>query len=427
MRLDGVNVLVDGYNLELRHGTGVKTYAISTIRALLLLGAKISTLFSSSSSSSDPVLNEILFYDSQANTSSKTEMFLAMVKYLSGFTPAKRVSRKKIVVVEDEVKKFLMSNCDILNLPHCYKVANYLYSTLGIETKIAILPKVDIWHSTYPLPIKIKKAKRITTIHDLVPLRLPYTTLDNKKIYYKLIKNCLKKSDLIITVSNNSKKDIQDIFDISSDRITVTYQPITLGSDIPSMETVWGVLRRYGLREKGYILFVGAIEPKKNVGRLIDAYVSLDTDKKLVIVGKRGWLWEGEIGKIEGLLGKNWSDKIKLLNYVTTRDLKSLYAGAYCLVFPSLYEGFGLPPLEAMTLGCPVITSNVSSLPEVCGDAALYVDPYDVSDIKKKMEDMLNFSPQRWARFSKAGKERANLFSMENYVKRLYEAYSKVL
>ncbi len=426
MRLDGVNVLVDGYNLELASGTGVKTYAISTVKALQLLGARVGTLFSSDSSR-DPILNEVLFYLNQNEHSNRLQSFLALVKALSGFTTVRTVQTKNIVIVEDEVRKFLASTCDILTLPDCYKTANYLYGVLGIETKITPPQKVDIWHATYPLPISVKKAKKITTIHDLVPLRLPYTTLDNKRTYYKTINHCLKKSDVIVTVSNNSKEDLQSLFNVASDKIVVTYPPITLNPDIPNMETISSVLRRYGLKEMEYLLFVGAIEPKKNVGRLIDAYLALDTDKKLVIVGKRGWLWKEELRKVEKIQGKNRPQRIKLLDHIPSRDLSSFYAGAYCFVFPSLYEGFGLPPLEAMTFGCPVITSNLSSLPEICGDAVLYVNPYDVQDITKKMGDLLDFDQQQWTHLSDAGKERAKLFSMESYVERLYEAYSKVL
>jgi len=164
---------------------------------------------------------------------------------------------------------------------------------------------------------------------------------------------------------------------------------------------------------------VGAIEPRKNVGKLIDAYSMIDTEMPLVIAGKRAWLWEDEIN------GRNFKN-VHLLEYVPTEDLRYLYSGAYCFVFPSLYEGFGLPPLEAMSFGCPVITSRISSLPEVCGDAALYADPYDIYDIKEKIENLLS-NPQLRDRLSKIGMERAKLFSMENYTKQLYEAYSKVL
>ena len=180
------------------------------------------------------------------------------------------------------------------------------------------------------------------------------------------------------------------------------------------------------ISNKKYILFVGTIEPKKNLGRLINAYSCLDTDMPLVIVGKKGWLWEDDMSQLEALFGNGLNEKIKLLEYVSKKDLIYLYYSAFCLVFPSLYEGFGLPPLEAMSLGCPVITSNVSSLPEVCGDAAIYVDPYNSDDIRQAIEKLIN-NPEMQTQLVEAGKKRVELFSMENYAKKLYEAYTRII
>lgn len=180
----------------------------------------------------------------------------------------------------------------------------------------------------------------------------------------------------------------------------------------------------------------------------------LDTHMPLVIAGRRGWLWRNEIRqssfqndipysnitkrfhfidkiykyllhKTEQLPIKS-SKNIRFLEHVSDQDLRYLYAGAFCLVFPSLYEGFGLPPLEAMSFGCPVITSHTSSLPKICGDAALYVDPYDVNDIRQRIEDLFN-NPETRKKLSIAGKQRVQLYSMENYVKKIYEAYSRIL
>jgi glycosyltransferase involved in cell wall biosynthesis len=145
----------------------------------------------------------------------------------------------------------------------------------------------------------------------------------------------------------------------------------------------------------------------------------IDTDLPLVIAGKKAWLWEGELN------GRNLKN-VRFLDFVSMNDLHYLYAGAYCFIFPSLYEGFGLPPVEAMSAGCPVIVSHVSSLPEICGDGALYVDPYDVNDIREKIEDLLG-NPQKRDMLSGRGKERAGQFSMQNYVVRLSEAYKNVI
>lgn len=427
MDLNGLNVLVDGYNLGFKKGTGVKTYGLTLIEALKLLGTNVNVLFGSAKSSRDPVLNEVLFFDSQGKNFDKLRLLKFIIKAASG-TPhrGRKVILNTEVVIKNGLEENFMDSVEIFNLHGCYTTANKLYKYLGVPATISIPKKIDVWHATYPLPIKMRKAKKITTIHDLVPLRLPYSTLDDKRSYYRNIRNSLKTSSIIITISENTKKDLLNIFDINPDKIYVTYEPITLRHLSLEEEKISMFLRKYKLNFRNYILFVGAIEPKKNVGRLIDAYSMIDTNKPLVIAGKKAWLWEDEIGKLESLFGKNFQKKIKLLEYVPTDYLRYLYAGAYCFVFPSLYEGFGLPPLEAMFFGCPVITSDVASLPEVCGDAVLYVDPYDIRDIREKIENLIN-SPQLRDKLSEAGKERAKLFSMENYVKKLYEAYCKVL
>ncbi len=431
MNLKGINVLVDGYNIELAQGTGIKTYGISLIYALKLLEANIDILFSRGNSShNDPVLNQVLFFDNSNKNTLKKRLdkisFLKdMVQGASGlFYRAKRVEPSKLVI-NNEFSQ-LMNYAGILNLRSCYKVANNLHKSYKITTNIITPDKVDIWHATYPLPINIKKAKKLTTIHDLIPLRLPYTTLDDKNFFYKVIKDSIKNSHLIITVSESSKQDILTFYDVHPDKVCVTYQPIALEHFVVEEEKIIKFLRKYEIGFKNYILFVGAIEPKKNLGRLIDAYTEIDTDMQLVIIGKKGWLWKGEIGKLNSIFDKSFTRKIKILEYVPNEDLKYFYLGAYCFVFPSLYEGFGLPPLEAMTFGCPVITSNVSSLPEIYQDAALYVNPYDKNDIREKIENLIN-NPQLCIDLSNAGKERAKFFSMENYTKRLYEAYVKVI
>jgi len=431
MNLEGINVLVDGYNLELATGTGIKTYGINLVEALKLLRANVGILLSSNKPfGRDSLLNEVLLFDIYENNSIKFDTFGQIFKMATGLSfKAKRIPKESRIVIRDTLDNSnLIDIAEFYNLPNCYKMANALYRTFKI-TSTFIIPKgkIDVWHTTYLLPIKIKKTKKITTIHDLVPLKLPYTTLDNKRLYYMNIQRSLKESAIIIAVSENTKKDLLDIFEVDPDKICVTYQPTTLEPLLAKeVEKNLSVLKKYHLVFRNYLLFVGAIEPKKNISRLIDAYRWMDLEMPLVIVGKKAWLWESQIGKLEYLFRNEFSKKVRLLEYVSTEDLRHLYTGAYCLVFPSLYEGFGLPPLEAMALGCPVITSKVSSLPEVCGDAALYVDPYNVGDIRDKIETLLN-NPKLQEELSKAGRERAKLFSMENYMKRLYEAYAKVL
>lgn len=428
MSLAGVKVLVDGYNLQLTKGTGIKTYGLSLIEGLDQLGAKVDILLSRGGYKSNPILDEVFFFDNQNDRQDWITLGKWLVKSLSPFYRAKRrKSFAGLVVKRGQYTEDFLKYATSFSLPQCYDLSNGLYSRFKLTTNIAITEKMDIWHATYPLPINVQGAKKITTVHDLIPLRLPYATLDSKKVFYNKIKDALKDSTVTITVSENSKQDLLTYYDVDPDKIVVTYQPIALKPLHATDEEVSFILRRYGLELQNYILFVGAIEPKKNVGRLLDAYAAMDVDMPLVIVGKKGWLWEDELGKTAFMFdGKETKKKVKLLEYVSVDSLRYLYRGAYCLVFPSLYEGFGLPPLEAMNFGCPVITSNVSCLPEICGNAALYVNPYDVRDIKEKLETLLGDAQLR-EQLVEAGMLNAKAFSMENYTKRLYQAYTRAL
>ncbi|AFZ23689.1 glycosyltransferase [Cylindrospermum stagnale PCC 7417] len=430
MQLQEINVLVDGYNLEMIEGTGIKTYGVTLIKALTSLGANVDILCSrnSKSNSNNLILNEALFFDRPNSNSAIVKAKIIFFVAIQKIYQAQKIPVSNFVIKQDAdyIFDYLANSGNIFNLDDCYRIANNAYKLLQIKTKVNIKKKIDIWHVTYPVPIKVNNAKKITTIHDLIPLKLPHTTLDDKKFFFNIVKNSIKDSALILTISESTKKDILHCFDIHPDKIHLTYQPIIDNNSLIKDDLVPIFLRKYKLKFKKYILFVGSIEPKKNVGRLIDAYSRLDTEMQLVIVGKKGWLWEGEIGKLEAIFGKGFTRKVKLLEYVTRQDLSYLYKGAFCFVFPSLYEGFGLPPLEAMSLGCPVITSNIASLPEVCGDAAIYVDPYNSEEIRVAIENLIN-NPHLQTQLVEAGKERVEFFSMENYTKKLYEAYTKII
>ncbi|MBD2388194.1 glycosyltransferase family 4 protein [Cylindrospermum sp. FACHB-282] len=430
MQLQDINVLVDGYNLEMTEGTGIKTYGVTLIKALTSLGVNVDILCSrnSNSNSNSLILNEALFFDRQNNHSTILKAKMIFFAAIQKFYQAQEIPVTDFVIKQDAdyIFDYLANSGKIFNLDDCYRIANNIYKLFQIKTKINIKKKLDIWHATYPVPIKVNNAKKITTIHDLIPLKLPHTTLDDKKFFFNLVKNSIKDSALILTISENTKKDILHCFDIDPDKIHLTYQPIIDNNLLIKDDLVPIFLRKYKLKLKKYILFVGSIEPKKNVGRLIDAYSRLDTEMQLVLVGKKGWLWEGEIGKLEAIFGKGFTRRVKLLEYVTRQDLSYLYKGAFCFVFPSLYEGFGLPPLEAMSMGCPVITSNIASLPEVCGDAAIYIDPYNSEEIRQAIEKLIN-NPQMQTQLIEAGKKRVEFFSMENYTKKLYEAYTQII
>lgn len=430
MEIKDLNVLIDGINLEQVKGTGIKTYGVSLITALKKLGAKTNVLISKYALKQDKEINTdalSIFQDMTIKQWLRFNVRL-VVKTIFGFSEkAGSIPIPHNMIITQATEGFAyIDDVRIHVCRGCYAIADHM-RFVGFSMKIKTSPRMDIWHATYFTPITVPGAAKVTTIHDLVPLRLPHTTTNDKGFFVQQVRDAIKSSQLIICVSEHTKNDIIKYFNVNPDKVCVTYQPVILDKRPPEKEVIDRKLNYYNLRRNNYILFVGAIEPKKNIKRLIEAFLSIDTDMPLVIAGKRAWLWENELE----VFSSKWNNehilkKIRLLEYLPISDLPALYGGARCLAFPSLYEGFGLPPLEAMNFGCPVITSSVSALPEICGDAALYVDPYDSSDIADKLEKMLGDDDLR-AKVVKAGYENVKRFSMENYMERLKEAYGKVL
>ena len=436
MELSGIRVLIDGMNLQLSRGTGIKTYSKSLISCLLHLGINTSVLFGRNvASSKNPFLNESLFFDEQPP---KERIQKVVKQYLRSLLSAYGFPWKANFVPDlnyvhkghgdvsfaSTVAEF-PANFPIYNAPKCFDLSRKIVGLTKRPITITVPDHIDVFHMTSPMALKIKAAHTITTIHDLIPLKLPYTTLDRKHVFFRTAKHAINGADMIVTVSENSRKDILETFDIDPAKVVCTYQACsTYFSQQMPEEEVDLVLNRFELVSGNYILFTGAIEPKKNVKRLIDAFQHLDTNAPLVIVGPKAWLWKEELSLLE--MNDNLKKRVRLLGHVPNHTLKALYHGARCFAFPSLYEGFGLPVLEAMSCGCPVLTSNTSSLPEICGPHAIYVDPYDITDITTKLETLLS-DDDLCRQLSKAGRTQAEIFSHEAYASRLNDVYRKVL
>lgn len=422
----GVGVLVDAFNLQLAQGTGIKTYTLSLLGALRELRAEVGLLFSRPHGprGGPSVLSEISFFDVAAARRGRLQRLRA----------AASLARAAVGLhlPAAEVPLGFVRNPDvpdgarILTRDGCFELAFLLDRLAGRSLKLTTNPGFDIWHATYPIPLRVKGAKTMVTIHDAVPFRLPATTLDRKVEQFRRHQRLLRGVDLVVTPSEATRQDLLDLFDADPDRVVVTHQPVTVRPlDADEQLGLERALAAMRLRPQGYLLFVGAIEPKKNIRRLVDAYLQIDTEVPLVLVGKKAWLWQNELQSLR-LGDRATRARVRLLDHVDQRQLRRLYAGALGFAFPSLYEGFGLPPLEAMTFGVPVITSNVSSLPEVCGDAALYVDPYSVEEIRAAIERMLGDTSLR-ERLGEAGRRRAATFDVAHFATKLGEAYRKVL
>ena len=285
----------------------------------------------------------------------------------------------------------------------------------------------DVFHAPhYVLPPAIR-CRSVVTIHDCIHLMFPQY-LPNKAAYAYARASmwaAVKRSSRILTVSEASKRDILHFFNVAPEKIKVVYNAIDDHFWLtPPEEEVARVRERYQLDHQ-FVLYVGNIKPHKNLVRLIDAFDELRRtgleDLKLLIIGD-------EISKLPALRRAVHRHKlhkhVRFLGFVSDGTLRILYRLASVFVFPSLYEGFGLPPLEAMASGTPVVTSNQSSLPEVTGDAAVLVDPYDVDSLVDGIRRVLT-DPALAAELRRRGPERAREFSWAHSVektRRVYEA-----
>jgi glycosyltransferase involved in cell wall biosynthesis len=287
----------------------------------------------------------------------------------------------------------------------------------------------DVFHAPhYVLPFGIG-CRAVVTIHDCIHLMFPQYLPSRAAYLYARASlwHAAHQAARILTVSDASKRDILRFFDVSPEAIEVVYNAIDERFwHTPSDEEIGRVRERYSLTSR-FVLYVGNIKPHKNLERLIEAFARLRdrglSDVKLLIIGD-------EISKLPALRRSVHSLRlhkdVRFLGYVSNETLAVLYRLASVFAFPSLYEGFGLPALEAMASGTPVVTSNVSSLPEVAGDAALLVDPYDVEAIASGLERVLR-DPALATELGHRGLLRAREFSWERSVARTHAIYQQVV
>jgi len=282
---------------------------------------------------------------------------------------------------------------------YIYPIKNFRFSNFIWHN--FILPRqlkhefLDLIHFTSPTGslTKIKDTIYINTIYDLTPILHPETHGKIMILHYKyVLPRILKRSDAIITVSYNTKKDLVKYYNIPEEKIKVIYlgvddifKPLNNKEELPIY-----IKKKFNISSP-YLLYVGMIEPRKNLVRLIHAFDKLKKEgfpHSLIIVGAIGWKYKEIFQLVDSL---DHHRNIIFTGFVELNDLVKLYNCAEIFVYPSLYEGFGLPPLEAMACGTPVVTSNTSSIPEVVGDAALLIDPYNIDSIvqgvKRVLED----------------------------------------
>ena len=432
-------IIFDGLNLGLARGTGIATYTRMLTRAAHDLGHEVGVLYSTPfTPAKDPLLREIAFFDEKRpSMSGKRKLTLRRalnhaIDQTRYHLPVKPLTVDMSgAVVARQFKRTLAGHDRVFVARNLFTNAKTYFSRTKAFVNLAFEPRPDILHCTYPLPLRVKSACNVYTIHDLVPLRLPFTTEDNKRQLFRLLKKIAREADHIVTVSENSKRDIIELLGVEEERISNTYQTVDFPKEWverPEDAVASQLEAHFGLGMREYVLFFGALEPKKNVRRLIDAYLASGVDVPLVLVVAGGWQNDvetrllAERNESEGLC-KRAGRGIHRLDYVSLATLVTLIRGARAVIFPSLYEGFGLPVLEAMVLGTPVVASREAAVPEVAGDAALLVDPYDIDHIARGITTIVNDADLR-AELARRGPVQATKFSAERYRERVAKVYA---
>ena len=311
------------------------------------------------------------------------------------------------------------------SLFNCYRAGQTLQKRFKRTPVFRTDKKYHVWHATQPLPLRHKNAVQVTTIHDLIPLIQPHLCDEIRSAFHENVEEAIRNSRAIAVVSENTKKDLLRYFSVPEEKLVVTYQFSPVSRQPCDEARLDQMLRLFDLERGRYILFVGTLDIRKNLKRLIDAYLMLGNDVPLVLVGRTGWNVDDEMSFIHKLKPSPGRD-IRQLDYVPARMMSALYQGAGCLAFPSLYEGFGLPVLEAMASGCPVVCSSNSSLPEVAGDAAHYVDALDEESISQGLGKVMGDKAYR-AMLVERGRARAAFFSEEQFQRQITELYRRAL
>jgi glycosyltransferase involved in cell wall biosynthesis len=288
---------------------------------------------------------------------------------------------------------------------------------------------VDLLHVQYTAP-PLAPCAVVATIHDLSFEHLPQTFKRRSRMQLRLtVRRTARSAAHVITSSDYSRRDIVKTYGIPQERTSVThlaapghFAPVTDERELRRVRASYGI-------EGDYILAVGSIQPRKNLVRLVAAYAELRRARpardlpQLVLVGKRAWLYGETLRAVEKHGLHNF---VTFTGYVSSTDLPALYTGALCFVYPSYFEGFGLPPLEAMQCGAPVIAGDRTSLPEVVGDAGLLVDPFDERALANALARLIDDAGLR-TELRRKGLERARLFDWRETARLTLKAYEQAL
>lgn len=353
----------------------------------------------------------------------------------------KRLQDNSMILLEGNIFNFLMRNDLKEELQGFYFPKNYcrivpygvyrrIWHWIPIPYRWLFGRSADITHFFNFIVPKGVYGAVVTTIYDVVWLRNPETMdAKNLKRIMQDIKYSIARADKIVTISESTKKDLVELLHIPTEKIVIVPPGVNTAifQQKYNNNKIQQIKNKYNLPTK-YILYMGTLEPRKNIERLVQAFAILKQNSaiqeyKLVLAGKKGWRCEGIFRQIKQC---NLEQDVICTGYVDEQDKAVIYQHAELFLFPSLYEGFGMPILEAMAAGVPVVTSNVSSLPEVTGDAAVFVNPLIVEDIAEKMLDLLQHKELRESYIIK-GRLQCEKYTWEKSADTLAKMYQNLI
>lgn len=429
------NLLIVGEDLEQQYHRGIAFYSKSLLKATHTLGYR-NYLLTSAPNASSSALKELsvlknLMDSTVVDFGKKKKVLYYINKYLG----KKQYENIPINFYRDIIKEvprldYIQNLQGFSNNPYQYLEidfhSNFFKKPARIDLPVEQNYKAVV--TTSPLAIRVPKAPLIQTIHDIIPISTHLHMIPRHGLERILNRTSkmLMYSDLLLSVSEYSRQEVLRFFPGYEDKIKTTHIAVPIADEdykVSHNELISdALLKGHGLEKGNFLFYVGAIEDRKNIERMIFAYNAIKHKIKipLVIAGYLG----GAFPHLKKLIYE--SKDVVFLEKIDSISKLILFKSARAFVFPSLYEGFGIPPLEAMYMGCPVLTSNVSSLPEVCGDAALYVNPLSLDDMASQML-LISTNESLQKQLIAKGLERVKQFSNEAYSQRLKLSLDKII
>lgn len=426
-------VWMDGFGLSIVGGTGIATYARGLAAALASGGHGLGLLYGRPiPAGGEAMAREIAFFDSQ------TRLRRPLASRLLGIWGRQRAEP----VPETGAVERTLHSAGLHGVFSPAEVppgaalwnANDLFGRAVVHMRVRRRPLAvhapsppAVMHWSHLHALSLAGARNLYTIHDAIPLRLPWAALDNKGVWLAAARAVAARADHIVTVSEHARRDLIALLGIPDSRITNTYQSVAPSADaLPEAMSRARLAASFGLEPRGYHLSLASVDPRKNLARLLDAYASTTIARPLILVGGKSANAAPELRLLTEAGGTQSRDgRVRHLGYLPRADVEVLVRHARSLLFPSLYEGFGLPAVEAMLAGTAVIASDAAALPEVLGDAALLVPPTDTRALAEAIIAVDSDDALR-ARLEAAGPPRAALYSPERHRARLAGVYARL-